>query len=600
MGVVKKNISLEELAHKEKLGIRSLNICRYNGLNDLFTILNYFRENNDFLGLRNCGLKSNRELTELCEKYEESSSRPVKEKTKNPIEKQIDSLTLKQQKILNNLIESKANNLSVRSLNAIKKISDWSLTTQGLREILINPKYNLGKINNVGRKSINELWKFFYEIREQIEIIQPIENEDELTIKLFNTYLRRVFCLNSNDISQIWNHYNAKNGIPVFKTIDTLITSGYLFRAKEREVFKKSFNFWSDKLPKTLEDTSSIIGLTKERVRQLKKKLLNEIDFEFSFLKGIEFDALNLYKLDVDSEIIKIDENLIKEIQQKESVQFNNIFITKILSILLNKSHTLVGHLESCAFNSSKPPGIAYRWKSIYLVSKEIDNRFDFEALVIDLDKRLSNRIKEDYSFHLETYLVSFMKEGVEKDASKVAQVADYIISNEFGITIDLHGNISFKRNTIKQAFKYSYEALKALNEPSKVDVIYAKIKELYPDYTVNENSIRASMQKKNGFISFGRTSVYGLKIWEEEKNIRGGTIRNITEEYLVSKDEPQHIDNIATYVNKYRNTTAENIYSNLRMEASSRFSFFSGMYIGLKAKKYDNTKFKEIIEKNA
>ena len=41
-------------------------------------------------------------------------------------------------------------------------------------------------------------------------------------------------------------------------------------------------------------------------------------------------------------------------------------------------------------------------------------------------------------------------------------------------------------------------------------------------------------MQRKRGFISFGRTSTYGLKEWEEkEKDIRGGTIRDITEEFL-------------------------------------------------------------------
>jgi hypothetical protein len=368
MDIVKENISLSDLTHIENLSVRSSNVCEWNSLNDLMSILNYFWENNNFLGLRNCGQKSNTELIELCQKYEDFTIRPIKEKSENPIEKQIDLLTVRQRKILNNLIESQSSNLSVRSLNAIEKISDSSLTIRGLREILITPKYDIGKIKNIGKKSVDELAIFFKEIREQIEIVQLFENDDELTIELFNTYLRRKFCLTPNDIVQIWNNYNSQNGLPVFKTIDTLILNGYLFKENEQEIFKRGFKFRTDTEPETLEDIAASVGLTRERTRQIRKKLLDELDSVFSFLKGLEFDALNLYGLDKDSENIVVDDNLIDEIQQKEYVKYNSIFVTKILSLLLKKTHCLVGNLESCAFNSAKPKGIAYRWNSIYLI----------------------------------------------------------------------------------------------------------------------------------------------------------------------------------------------------------------------------------------
>lgn len=184
MDVIKENISLKELTELENLSVRSSNVCEWNGLNDLLGILNYFWDNNNFFGLRNCGQKSNTELIELCHKYEDFASKPIIVKPDNPLENLIDNLTARQRKILNNLIESQATNLSVRSLNAVEKISDSSLTIRRLKEILIDPRYDLGKIKNIGKKSVNELAQFFKEVREQIEIVHLFENDDELTIEL--------------------------------------------------------------------------------------------------------------------------------------------------------------------------------------------------------------------------------------------------------------------------------------------------------------------------------------------------------------------------------------------------------------------------------
>jgi hypothetical protein len=588
MDIVKENISLSDLTHIENLSVRSSNVCEWNSLNDLMSILNYFWENNNFLGLRNCGQKSNTELIELCQKYEDFTIRPIKEKSENPIEKQIDLLTVRQRKILNNLIESQSSNLSVRSLNAIEKISDSSLTIRGLREILITPKYDIGKIKNIGKKSVDELAIFFKEIREQIEIVQLFENDDELTIELFNTYLRRKFCLTPNDIVQIWNNYNSQNGLPVFKTIDTLILNGYLFKENEQEIFKRGFKFRTDTEPETLEDIAASVGLTRERTRQIRKKLLDELDSVFSFLKGLEFDALNLYGLDKDSENIVVDDNLIDEIQQKEYVKYNSIFVTKILSLLLKKTHCLVGNLESCAFNSAKPKGIAYRWNSIYLISKEIDNIFDFESLAIDIDRRLSDRIDEDYSFHFETYLVSFLKEGFETDSFLVTQIAEHIIFNEFEITIDSIDQITFKRNTKKQVIEYVYDILKEKNEPLDIYQIYNILITKYPNVTKSAEALRGSCQRDSKLIYFGRSSTYGLREWEKNETVKGGTMHDIAEEFLLQFDEPKYIDEIKEYVSLFRpEATSKNLLYNLKSAENRRFRFFKNSHIGLVSKEY-------------
>ena len=302
----------------------------------------------------------------------------------------------------------------------------------------------------------------------------------------------------------------------------------------------------------------------------------------------------NLYGIDFITDFIIITDELVFEINEKEKNTFNHLFINLIFSILYENSLKLVGNIDSVAYNSAKARSVQHSWYSTYLINNELFNLFDFEAFVNDVDRRLSERIEEDYSFHFETYLYKFLKVEYSEELMRIIPVTEHILFNEFEISVDILDNIVFKRNTIKQVYGYAYEALEALGEPSKVSDICKKVIEIYPDYNTDESSIRAAMQRKRGFISFGRTSTYGLKEWEEEKDIRGGTIRDITEEFLISQSEPKHINAITEYVNRYRETTAKNIYANLKMEENNRFVFFSGMIIGLKSKNYKNQSLTE------
>lgn len=63
------NYHLIELKITEGLSERAKNICLDNSLDSLFKVLEFYKENGDFLSLRNCGKKSNDELVAMAEKY---------------------------------------------------------------------------------------------------------------------------------------------------------------------------------------------------------------------------------------------------------------------------------------------------------------------------------------------------------------------------------------------------------------------------------------------------------------------------------------------------------------------------------------------------
>jgi hypothetical protein len=102
--------------------------------------------------------------------------------------------------------------------------------------------------------------------------------------------------------------------------------------------------------------------------------------------------------------------------------------------------------------------------------------------------------------------------------------------------------------------------------------------------------------KEKEKFIYFGRTSTYGLRIWEDQKEgIKGGTIKNLVEEYLDSQDGPRRITDILNYVNQYRKTNEKNVITNLKIDNTGKFIFYKGEVVGLASRHDDGLQLKLI-----
>ena len=596
------NYSLEQFSEIEELSIRSQNVCKNVNLNSLKAIILYYKKNDDFLKVRNCGRKSNDELVEVCKKYEEffidKLITQIEDENKNPIVSKIDELTVKQKAVLNNIIYSKFNKLSVRSKNALSALLQDSITVRALhKEFFDVKKYKFKKIRNVGEFSSDEIETFISEVKELIELVSLFE-DNEILKEYYNSYLVKNYQVSQDTINKIGEEYDFNFGYPIFKTLYYLVEGNYLFDDKEKTVFFGLLNFFYDATPPLIKDFKSNLNITRERFRQIRNKILKKLPNIINGLFNLElnYENLNTYQLSPNDEFINISDDTVCEINQNENVNFNSQFIVYIFSILLKDSHDLIGNSENIFFNKST--NNQHNWDNLYLVRKDLTWIFDFDKLIQDIYRRLYSKIQEDYKFYFQSYLLNFQNDNCLSQLDTISTICETIIFSEFEISVDLEENITFKRNTLKQVYEYAYEALKHLGSPSKVGAICKKVKELYPGYKTDEDSIRASMQRKTGFVPFGRTSVYGLKVWEEEKDIRGGTIRDITEEFLMKYSEPKHIDKITDFVNKYRDTNAKNIYANLKMEENNRFVFFSGLMIGLKSKAYSNIEYTKVEDK--
>ena len=589
-------ISLDELTKIEKISVRAYNVCKYNSLITLQDIIRFYQNNKPwhFRNLRNCGRNTNDELVELSEKYIQSSplnnhsieinSQIIDETTS--IEQKVIQLSFKQKRILNNLINNRINELTIRSLNALKSLTKNDLSVENLIKLLSDYGYQFKNIKNIGKKSEPELTRFYNWVEEQIDLISTFSDDNELTNEIFNSYIINKFNLTNDFIIDIWRDYDFNQGVPVFKTFNLLIDNYSLFDKNQTYIFKNGFNFYNEQTNNSLDDLSKTLNYSRERTRQLRKIIYDSLNSKFLFVNNFDIESINLYGIETKSDFISITSDIVSQINSKEKNSFSVLFINKILSIILIKSHTLIGDEETLLFNKSKRN--SHNWESSYLIDKEIAKIFDFYKFVNEITYRLQSKIDDDYHFHFETYLTKFLIKSNYQYLQKIFPIAEQVLFNEFQITLDQYENIVFKRNSLMQVYEYAYLALEELGKPSKVSEIYSKVVELYPNYKTDENSIRASMTRNTGFVPFGRTSVYGLSKWEKEKNIKGGTIRDIVEEYLIKQDIPKHIDEITEYVQQYRKTNAKNIFYNLKMEVHNRFVFYSGSIVGLKSKTND------------
>ncbi|CEN35303.1 helicase associated domain-containing protein [Capnocytophaga cynodegmi] len=593
-------MTIDEIYNNQEISVRSYNVCMYSGLNTVTELIEYYLRYNNFCKLRNCGQKSNEELVSICNKYQAFIEKgEIIRNIKNPLEEILASLTRVQREVINSFIVINANNLSVRSRNVISKLLTDNFNIRNFSDkILLNKNFTLSTIDNIGKKTIPELEIYIDIVRDFIFNINKNASEKQL-IALKNHFLiQQTF-----SIPKIPTEILQSESI--FKIVDFLLKKNAFFSETHNSIIQETLNIYQCHKKKTLEEVAMEYNLSRERIRQIRKDCINELSERLSFIKNFNDDLSSKYGIESSSSLIKIDENLAKQINIRNETDFSKEFISCILAVYLNDNFIVIGNVEDILQPKYSNSKNRHNWNNIYIINKELP-KIDLISLANDINKRKSEKIEETYSFNFKSYLSVFMDDINIESINLIYPIVERIVNSEFNLSLNIEDNLIFKRNTIKQAFEYSYEALEILGKPSSIEEIAQKVFELYPDYQTDENKIRASMRRKDGFVPVGRNSVFGLKKWEKElEDFKGGTIRSITYDFLEQFSTPKHITEITEYVLKYRpNSNEKSIYYNLKIDESETFSFFKSSYIGLNNRIYTEDfeilKDTDIIERNS
>lgn len=580
-----------------QMSVRAYNVCIDNSLKTIEDLYDYYKTHGSFLSLLKCGSKTNEELINL-----------IEFKSFKPLDNVFDSsIDLNSHKEKLWLISSErmlfiVNSLTKRDRNSINcfinllliSISNQTLeilSTYYERDFRIKNILKKGKLINevgkvkgiiVGSKYHKEIL-FFYE-----QVFKNIILMKDSSVEAKQQFLE-VLADKSKVGKEVLKHIDLQycSGL---KTIDFLIRNGLIF-GDRTEINLKCLNIYDNFKPATLEEVGEVFKVTRERIRQIRLRGLKELDSILKNLTHFFSDDLYVNWSYDEYELITVSESLISQINRANDVRFSKEFLIYLFSIASDR-HSIIPEIEIGLLAKLNNKSIG-DFNNFYLISRDQFQKLDFITMISDIKTRKNEKIDETYSLSFDNYLSRFMHINTDLD-NELIDISEEIIMQETAVFINSYNEIEFQRNVIKTVPDYAYEILKEIGEPAKIDFMYKRLLEKYPDFDRAENTFKACFNLDSRFVPIGRQSIWGLKEWEDEReDFLGGSMLEIAENILQKSEVPMHISEIADEVSKYRDIDDARLMNNLRFNNRRGFTFFSKQYVGLKSKEYKDDDFK-------
>jgi hypothetical protein len=607
----------------EILSTRTKHIYKRHFDADKSKLVKHLNDKGHFFDIQGCGEKSNKELVEFAQQ-ERSRSYQI-----NSI-KELPSLSTRAEGIFDKYFNSSETELIdyyrkkghfLHLNNSGKKTSEELIQyVQGIlkrKEFLNDETKNYScsfeNLDEQEKEFLEHYLKFLIEKNEifqtQITVEQLLNNSEEID-RLINVKLYILHYLKSIEEGKLVSKFVVEIILSEFNlttSSDNYINNSTIFFLKlfrdvkekifnetELYIFENYLNYSNkDSRHDTLSETGDAVNLTRERVRQIAQDIQESFDDRFSIFSLLKpLIKLNEYTLNENNHLIVLQKREIRYLNNIQQTNFNHLLINKLLAIIFKDDYTLLGSEKNYHSLQRRSKNLNFSWS--YLISNQLGKEIDLTDFFLHIEDLVEGVHDEEKEFSLNFLLFDFSNVDSILKMKEYYESINTILRKEFDLVIYGSNKFTLRRNTNRKNYEYALEVLEEM-EPSKegysIEVIAEKIlKNFGIDFSDNYESLRSAINGRDEFIYFGRSSHYGLKKWEEKfDEIRGGTIKQIVKTYLHKCERPKHIGEIAEWVNKYRNTNADNIYNNLRLDPSELFLFYNGGYVGLKTKDYQN-----------
>ena len=597
------DISLDSLLKDGQLSVRSTNLCRASGLTSLSRIIAFYERFEGFSMIRNCGTLSNNELIALCENHIAINT------INNPHEILIrrinnNSIVLP---VVNNRIsmlsESRIVILQKHFLYLFAKLSKRSKNglvnaVQDLHSInsierILSDTFDFYSIRNIGIKSSEELELLRIELHKTFEYL--ISTPDN---KLGEDYSKLILKSTFPDLSinlfEEKSEFFKEGKLKLFKLLNHLIESSQMLNESQRHAFKFMYTVEQD-YNISPEIIANNLNLTKERFRQIRVDVEKRTYDYFQFLENIKIEDILDYGFKFDEYILVIDDNMCDLINDSEQTYFNKNFISLVFNYFIGFLFKRFGYQTFYEDENLKRNG--FNFKNNYYIYIEDFNAFKYELFINDFLNKFRKKRTKTELINLKIYALKFVKEAHDPILEHLLKAIKLILSKEFEIKFTKDDEIVFELNKKKQVHEYYYSIIEDYGEPMKLSDITKYANRLFPFLNSTNSTIRGILgREKTKFIYFGRSSTYGLKVWEQNRNdIKGGTIRDLVENYLSQEDGPRHINDILKYLSKYRKTNSVSVLRNLKLDVSNKFTFYKGEVVGLFSRHNDSLNHKLI-----
>lgn len=330
-----------------------------------------------------------------------------------------------------------------------------------------------------------------------------------------------------------------------------------------------------------LQELGDRLGLSRERVRQIIQGMPKALAKSLEFLGDLPTARQQYPSLFPDEAFLVIDNDLVRMINDGEGTNWSHLFIGYVAQALN------AGRFVRCdwadLFERTGHSGELSGSSSLLLEA-------DLAPVVTATLQGLVARFPRKRSQVMRHDLFRGQHSMEQQMRHRLVSVFEALILRVYpGVTCEA-GWVSLPSNQKRKQIDLLEDVLAALNEPSHGTAIVEEWHRRFPEHRISAEAIRSIVVRApQRFFSIGRTSTYGLRRWEKERNdLKGGTIRDIAFGLLDESDRPLHFDELTTVIQHYRSTTtAPSVRSNLQLDQSHRFVFLVGGYVGIANKVY-------------
>ncbi|MBW8334336.1 MAG: hypothetical protein K0M40_20135 [Prolixibacteraceae bacterium] len=574
--------TIEYLLNTNLISVRTANCCHNAEFESLYDIISYFEQGESFRTIRNAGKLTCEELENLCKNFNSQIIDFPTYQSNTIGEQEEKSLNVSQKVLIQNKFSELLGGCSVRTQNGLSKFS----ADEFIRIYLKCHTNELFKIKNIGRKSVNEIIELrtkFIAFIEEIKYIEdsPIQNLRLETITKYGFLCKNEFSAN----------FIEKTGhFPMFYILEQYINYN---KSKEFEILIDSFHVFQCWEMLSLEEIAQKHNLSRERIRQIRKKLFHTtLRVPIALIDNKSYYNRNegilqnkddwTYFLDTfkEMDIICQESYEIQNCLKEEKCNFSVEFVLHIIAFIFRDKYSLFGGID-----------ISQRfriWDTTFLVKKEYSDIFDFEKMRNEFSNVLMEN-ENDYLLDIEEYIANsqcWIKYDYNKTDNLISIVRDILLYEFHLYSDDIDGRIKIQANKERKPIDVIYEILQQSGKPMHLDEIFEEFKNILPEHKYTEAAqLRPYLQKHEGISYRNRKSVYTLKEWE---HIKTGTIRDAIIGFLSEHELPQTADDITDYVLQYfPETNFASIRASMLIDTQKRFSFLKDNLFGLTIKEY-------------
>lgn len=327
--------------------------------------------------------------------------------------------------------------------------------------------------------------------------------------------------------------------------------------------------------------------LTAERVRQIcikGKKQLHSLFIKDNkcFIENCKYPIGFFYDWDYVKNILDTQDiwrsSELENIFKIEGCSLDIHFITFILCQIFPETYSLLGNNKFATQDNNT-------WKNLYIIKKEILDVFSFDRMFKELDSFVKNSTKNITASISELLFDLFSAAWENYDYQlfdKIKQIATKLLVLEKALIPDFDNNFTFVGEKQEEPSDVIYRILQEAEGPLPIDVIFNKFEEVFPSKYKSQESLVNIIRKDVRFVNLRFEKKISLAEWT---HVKIGSIRDLIVEFLSQFDEPQYIDNIVKYIQRYRDTTESSIRTSMR--SGDQFKVFENGYYGLANKSY-------------